>query len=100
MTIWKLSKPPGKNICQSIGYKNDMCKFSDYTVPESGIDVPLMLIDNWIGHKGILLLNELPFSIHQEVPLMLLDICIGYKGIWLLNLWFFYLDMTLYVVSW
>ena len=25
-------RPPGKNICQSIGHKNDMCKFSEFSV--------------------------------------------------------------------
>ena len=29
---WKLSKPSGKNICQSIGHINDMCKFSEFSV--------------------------------------------------------------------
>ena len=27
-----LSKPSGKNICQSIWHKNDMCKFSEFSV--------------------------------------------------------------------
>ena len=67
----------------------------DHTVPGSDIDVPLMLIDNCIGHKGIWLLNERPFSSHQDVPLMLFDICIGCNGIWLIHSRFFYLDVTL-----
>ena len=29
---WKLSKPSGKNICQSIGRINDMWKFSEFSV--------------------------------------------------------------------
>ena len=37
-----------------------------------------MLIDNRVCHKGFWLLNELPFSTHQDVPLKLLNICIGW----------------------
>ena len=67
----------------------------DHTDPKSGIGVPLMLLDNCIGRKGMSFQHELPFGAKQDVPLMLFDSSIGRKGIWLLHVLLVYLDVTL-----
>ena len=42
----------------------------DHTEPEAGIDVLLMFLNNYIGHKDIWLLHELPFCTQQFVPII------------------------------